>query len=66
VLFGLCCSGCVVVCRDRSDSNGMVIVVDVLRQRARRCIIKETPFTRKISGRDRGVEFALKNSERVE
>ena len=55
-----------VVCRDRSDSNGMVIVVDVLRQRGRKCIIKEAPFTRKISGRDRGVESALKNSERVE
>ena len=53
-----------VVCRDRNDSNG--IVVDVLRQRGRKCIIKETPFTRKISGRDRGVESALKNSERVE
>ena len=46
---------CVVVCRDRSDSNGIVIVVDVLRQRARRCIINENPSTRKISGRDRGV-----------
>ena len=62
MLFGLC--GC---CRDRSDSNGIVIVVDVLRQRARKCIIKETSFTRKISGQDRGVvESALKISEREE
>ena len=36
---------CVVVCRDRSDSNSILIVVDVLRQRARKCIIKETSFT---------------------
>ena len=36
---------CVVVCRDRSDLNGIVIVEDVLRQRARKCIIKETSFT---------------------
>ena len=58
---------CVVVCRDRSDLNGMVIVVDVLTQRARKSIIKETSFTRKISGQDRGVvESALKISESVE
>ena len=39
----------------------------VLKQRARRCIIKENRSTRKISGRDRGVvESALKITERVE
>ena len=37
----------------------------MLKQRVRRCIIRENPSTRKISGRDRGVvESALKITER--